>query len=130
MAFKGGRSLSKVFDAINRFSEDVDVALDHRGFGSDIAPFDAKTSRSRIKKLSDSPKGFVREHTHGVAAPRFTGQLRAQFESERAHRDRRQMMRVLEEQVPIGRSKRPAGRVVAPACRAHAQASVALRTRA
>jgi hypothetical protein len=50
MAFKGGTSLSKVFDAINRFSEDVDVTLDYRGFDSDIDPFDARTSRSQIRK--------------------------------------------------------------------------------
>ena len=30
MAFKGGTSLSKVFGAIARFSEDVDVTLDYR----------------------------------------------------------------------------------------------------
>lgn len=30
MAFKGGTSLSKVFQAIHRFSEDVDVTLDYR----------------------------------------------------------------------------------------------------
>jgi hypothetical protein len=84
MAFKGGTSLSKVFDAINRFSEDVDVTLDYRGFGSDIDPFDAKTSKTQIKKLSDSLKGFVRDHAHGVAAPYFTEQLRAQSESEHA----------------------------------------------
>ena len=84
MAFKGGTSLSKVFDAINRFSEDVDVTLDYRGFGSDIDPFDAKTSKSQIKKLSDSLKGFVRDHAHGVVSPYFTEQLRAQSESEHA----------------------------------------------
>ena len=84
MAFKGGTSLSKVFDAINRFSEDVDVTLDYREFSSDVDPFDSTTSKSQIKKLSESLKGFVRDHAHSVAAPYFTEQLRAQFESERA----------------------------------------------
>lgn len=84
MAFKGGTSLSKVFDAINRFSEDVDVTLDYRGFGSGIDPFDAKTSRSQIRKLSDSLKGWLRDHVHDLAAPYFTAQLRAQFESGHA----------------------------------------------
>ena len=37
-AFKGGTSLSKVFDAVDRFSEDVDVTLDYHGFSSDIDP--------------------------------------------------------------------------------------------
>lgn len=84
MAFKGGTSLSKVFDAISRFSEDVDVTLDYRGFGTEIDPFDARTSKSQIRKLSDSLKGFVRDHAHSVAAPYFTEQLRAQFEPEHA----------------------------------------------
>jgi predicted nucleotidyltransferase component of viral defense system len=29
LLFKGGTSLSKVFHAINRFSEDIDLAVDH-----------------------------------------------------------------------------------------------------
>lgn len=32
MAFKGGTSLSKVFNMINRFSEDIDITVDYRGF--------------------------------------------------------------------------------------------------
>lgn len=84
MAFKGGTSLSKVFDAISRFSEDVDVTLDYREFHSEINPFDAQTSRRQIGKLSDSLKAYVRDHAHGVAAPHFAEQLRAQIESEHA----------------------------------------------
>ncbi|WP_228128962.1 nucleotidyl transferase AbiEii/AbiGii toxin family protein [Acinetobacter guillouiae] len=32
MAFKGGTSLSKVFNVIDRFSEDIDITLDYRQF--------------------------------------------------------------------------------------------------
>jgi hypothetical protein len=32
MAFKGGTSLSKVYDIIDRFSEDVDITLDYKHF--------------------------------------------------------------------------------------------------
>ena len=32
MAFKGGTSLSKVYNIIDRFSEDVDVTLDYHHF--------------------------------------------------------------------------------------------------
>lgn len=39
MAFKGGTSLSKVFGAIARFSEDVDITLDYRGLDSSFDPF-------------------------------------------------------------------------------------------
>lgn len=39
MAFKGGTSLSKVFKAIARFMEDVDITLDYRGLNNGIDPF-------------------------------------------------------------------------------------------
>ena len=84
MAFKGGTSLSKVFNAINRFSEDVDVTLDYRGFDAGIDPFDPKTSKSQIKKLSDTLKGFVRDHAHGVVVPYLTKQLLAEVERNQA----------------------------------------------
>jgi len=53
MAFKGGTSLSKVFGAIARFSEDVDITLDYRGLDSSFDPFAAGLSNSRLKKFSD-----------------------------------------------------------------------------
>jgi hypothetical protein len=85
MAFKGGTSLSKVFEAINRFSEDIDITLDYRGFGADVDPFDPDISRSQIKKLSDTLKGFVRDHAHDVVVPYLTQQLRAEVEHEQVH---------------------------------------------
>jgi Nucleotidyl transferase AbiEii toxin, Type IV TA system len=36
MAFKGGTSLSKVHEAIRRFSEDVDVTVDYKSLVSDL----------------------------------------------------------------------------------------------
>ena len=33
LLFKGGTSLSKVFHAINRFSEDIDLAVDYAALG-------------------------------------------------------------------------------------------------
>src|SRR5690554_6477056 len=45
MMFKGGTSLSKCYGVIERFSEDIDLALDREdlGFGGDDAP-EAQTS--------------------------------------------------------------------------------------
>ena len=53
--FKGGTSLSKAFNLISRFSEDIDLILDWRvlGFNMD-EPWDHALTRSRIystKKL-------------------------------------------------------------------------------
>jgi predicted nucleotidyltransferase component of viral defense system len=36
MAFKGGTSLSKVYQAIERFSEDVDVTIDYRSLVDNV----------------------------------------------------------------------------------------------
>ena len=40
LTFKGGTSLSKAWDLIDRFSEDVDLTIDREflGFGGDRAP--------------------------------------------------------------------------------------------
>jgi len=80
MAFKGGTSLSKVSDAIARFSEDVDVTLDYRGFESGIDPFSATVSKTQLRKLSDALKVFVSEHSHDVVAPYFERLLAEQFD--------------------------------------------------
>lgn len=83
MAFKGGTSLSKVFGAINRFSEDVDVTLDYRGFGDGTDPFDPNTSKTKIKHFSEALKGFVKEHAHAVVAPFLQERLQAEVEGAR-----------------------------------------------
>ena len=50
MAFKGGTSLSKVFNLIKRFSEDCDITIDYRHFIQEIDL--EKISRSQLKKVS------------------------------------------------------------------------------
>lgn len=79
MAFKGGTSLSKVFRAIERFSEDVDITLDYRGLDASLDPFQEGMSGRQLRKLSDELKGFVRDHAYGVAVPYFTELLESQF---------------------------------------------------
>tara|TARA_Y100001968_G_C19410660_1_gene746125 strand:+ start:1083 stop:2114 length:1032 start_codon:yes stop_codon:yes gene_type:complete len=49
--FKGGTSLSKGFNLINRFSEDIDLTVDHRFFISNINIYEL--SKTQQKKLSD-----------------------------------------------------------------------------
>ncbi len=53
LIFKGGTTLSKVHNIIQRFSEDIDLTLDRRlfGYGDKLNP-DAATSNKRRKKLS------------------------------------------------------------------------------
>lgn len=56
MAFKGGTSLSKVYGAIDRFSEDVDITLDYRHFEADFDPFAEGISNTKIRKFSNRLK--------------------------------------------------------------------------
>lgn len=81
MAFKGGTSLSKVFGAIARFSEDVDITLDYRGLDGSCDPFAEGVSRNRLKKFSEDLKSFVRDHARGVVAPHFQTTLAAEFDA-------------------------------------------------
>lgn len=75
MAFKGGTSLSKVFNLINRFSEDVDVTLDYRSFEKDVDLFSEGISKSKLRKISDVLKNHVRDHVHLVVKPYFSALL-------------------------------------------------------
>jgi len=61
MAFKGGTSLSKVYQAIERFSEDIDVTIDYQSLIPD-APDLAALSNTQRKKLSDALKIALAEH--------------------------------------------------------------------
>jgi predicted nucleotidyltransferase component of viral defense system len=76
MAFKGGTSLSKIYGAINRFSEDVDITLDYRAFDDDFDPFVAGVSKTAVRKFSDRLKGYVLRYASDVVAPYIEAQLK------------------------------------------------------
>lgn len=84
MAFKGSTSLSKVFNAIARFSEDVDITLDYRGLDGSFDPFAEGVSKTRLKKFSADLKSFVRDHTFDVVVPHIQKILVAEFDSDAA----------------------------------------------
>lgn len=52
--FKGGTSLSKAYQLIARFSEDIDLIIDRHLLG-----FDELDSKSQIKKLRKASGGFI-----------------------------------------------------------------------
>lgn len=56
LIFKGGTSLSKVWSVINRFSEDIDLAVDRSLFG-----LEGDLTKKKIKKLRKESSVFVRE---------------------------------------------------------------------
>jgi len=71
MAFKGGTSLSKVYGAIKRFSEDVDVTVDYKSLDQSIDPFDPKVSRTARDKYTELLKTKLAKHTKNVIRPHF-----------------------------------------------------------
>ena len=54
--FKGGTSLSKAWGLIDRFSEDIDLALDRKFLG-----FDKEMSGSQVKKLRHRSFSYISE---------------------------------------------------------------------
>ncbi len=52
--FKGGTSLSKCYNIIQRFSEDIDLAIDQKFLG-----FEGELSRNAIKRLRQASSRFI-----------------------------------------------------------------------
>lgn len=78
MAFKGGTSLSKVFNLIERFSEDVDITIDYKSFNTDD-PFEPNTSNTKRKKISDQLKLFLKDYVTKEIVPYLKSCLQTEF---------------------------------------------------
>ncbi len=72
LVFKGGTSLSKAYDVIRRFSEDIDLTFDRRdlGFGGERDP-EAAPSRKKAEQLLESLEAEVQRHIDAVFVPRL-----------------------------------------------------------
>lgn len=75
MAFKGGTSLSKVYKAIDRFSEDIDVTVDYRSLVADAPELESITSNNQRGKLSDALKAALTTHVIDELAPALQAAL-------------------------------------------------------
>jgi hypothetical protein len=75
LVFKGGTSLSKCFNLIRRFSEDIDLAVDFEklGFTGEKDPRQARLSHSKRQPLLEAMMGACREYV----ADAFLGTLQA-----------------------------------------------------
>jgi len=64
LIFKGGTSLSKAFEAIHRFSEDIDLSFDRTelGYTGDRDPEKAGISRKQAARLIDDLVSDVERH--------------------------------------------------------------------
>ncbi len=69
MAFKGGTSLSKVYSAIFRFSEDIDLTLDLTTVAPKFDPFDPKASKSSIKNHREKLGVLTAQHVAKTLKP-------------------------------------------------------------
>ncbi|WP_369039451.1 nucleotidyl transferase AbiEii/AbiGii toxin family protein [Stenotrophomonas maltophilia] len=75
MVFKGGTSLSKVYAAISRFSEDVDVTLDWRSLVDPPADLGALSSNA-IRNLSGQIQDALQKHLEDNLRPALEEQLK------------------------------------------------------
>lgn len=69
LAFKGGTSLSKVYSAIDRFSEDIDLTIDYTALSDGADPLLTTMSRNAVTKLTETLRVKVAEHVRHVIAP-------------------------------------------------------------
>lgn len=78
LLFKGGTSLSKIFHAINRFSEDIDLAVDYvaLGFTGDNDPRREDISRNRRNNILNEMMTVCQNYI----AAEFLAALRARCE--------------------------------------------------
>lgn len=70
LTFKGGTSLSKCWDLIRRFSEDIDIVIDKGflGFGGSESPEEAPSNKKKKKRLVDL-KHITHKRIHEELAP-------------------------------------------------------------
>jgi hypothetical protein len=63
VVFKGGTSLSKAWDLLERFSEDIDLALDrsYLGFNKN----DAEMTGAQVHKLREKSNAFIKDYLFG-----------------------------------------------------------------
>ncbi len=67
LLFKGGTSLSKGWNLIERFSEDIDLAIDRRYLG-----FEGDLSNTQVKKLKRAACTFVNGELYDALANKIT----------------------------------------------------------
>lgn len=80
LIFKGGTSLSKAYQLIERFSEDIDISIDKKylGFIEDRDPENASSKKKQqtlIKELAEECSGFVQNKLKNKLDSQFLEEL-------------------------------------------------------
>ena len=72
MVFKGGTSLSKVYGAIRRFSEDLDITIDHKASADPIHdPLSVNVSDNKRREFSERMQQYTLQQVLEVIKPHF-----------------------------------------------------------
>ena len=83
LMFKGGTSLSKVFNLIGRFSEDIDLILDWREVTNDN-PLDEQPSKTKQVKfneqINESAKVYIKEKLLPIISEILASQCDCEFD--------------------------------------------------
>jgi len=74
IAFKGGTSLSKVYQAIDRFSEDIDITIDYQSLSPGVPSLES-LSNSQIKKLDSALRESLNQYITQSLLPSFLTRL-------------------------------------------------------
>lgn len=77
VVFKGGTSLSKVFGAIDRFSEDIDLSISPAFVGADAYAFEALTSRARRDAAINEMQRLCDINAKDTIAPALEAAIRS-----------------------------------------------------
>lgn len=77
LTFKGGTSLSKAWDLIDRFSEDIDIVIDRDflGFGGEASPEAAPSKKQRKARL-EALKAECQRRIHAELLPTLEARFR------------------------------------------------------
>ena len=111
LVFKGGTSLSKVWRAIRRFSEDIDVTYDIRGFAPDLVSGGDEEAlpptRSQERKWSRAIRPRLAEWVRDTAGPLVQAELERTGFAGRVRADAHRLYVGYEPSFPSGGSVRP-----------------------
>lgn len=79
IVFKGGTSLSKAYNAISRFSEDIDVTVLHDFLVPGIQPFAEVMGKNARERMADGISAKLAEYIKAVIEPHFRKALNTEF---------------------------------------------------
>ena len=86
LMFKGGTSLSKVFNLIGRFSEDIDLILDWREV-TNLHPLDAQASKNKQVKfneqINENAKVYIKDKLLPIISEILSSQCTCEFDIDK-----------------------------------------------